>query len=60
MIRVDVFIDRSNQNRLKFDIDDWPHHIDLNILYSEHRKTFAVWTGEVVKEIEEEIKMALS
>lgn len=59
--KVVVFIEnhKIDQVRLKFDIDDWPHHTDLNIIHPEHRKILPSELEELIREIEEEIKIAL-
>jgi hypothetical protein len=59
--RVVVFVEkkRIDQIRLKFDIEDWPHQTDLNILHPEHRKALPLELESLAKEIGEEIKLAL-
>jgi len=57
-----VFVEkgRIDQIRLKFEIQSWPHNTDLNILYPEHRKNLPEELETLAKEIEEEVKSALS
>lgn len=60
--RIVVFIEKGkiDQIRLKFEIEDWPHQTDLNILYPEHRRALPSDLESLAKEIEEEIKLALT
>jgi len=59
--RVAVFVEEGklSQIRLKFDIEDWPYHTDLNLLYPEHRQKLPSQLEDLVREIEEEVKLAL-
>lgn len=60
--RVAVFVEEGKlyQIRLKFDIEDWPHHTDLDLLYPEHREKLPSELESLAREIENEVKLALS
>ncbi|MEM2294402.1 MAG: hypothetical protein QXQ69_03325 [Candidatus Aenigmatarchaeota archaeon] len=60
--RVVVFVEKGkiDQVRLKFEMQDWPYKSDLNIIYPEHRKLLPPELENLAKEIEEEVKEALS